>query len=224
MAYQIVWIFGKVPKGGCYFNPKIYFTEFGNFKQGFLSMKLIKKKSSFRVQGMFFLTIVLVLTDINWYYLAYASLHKCDHIHHKHCQRHNGPEDWVLLTKVTCSGHITRWTHKSWSNFIRGISTKHQIQNLNQTSASRLNLKFQILSKPSFTISTKIQLHNLYKTSAEKKLAKLQLHILPGLRNLQKLLPTRSSSATVTTSTSFELESSHARVTSIKFSKQESVS
>ena len=40
----------------------------------------------------------------------------------------------------------------------------------------------------------------------------------------KKLLPTRSSSATVTTSTSFELESSHARVTSIKFTKQESVS
>jgi hypothetical protein len=38
------------------------------------------------------------------------------------------------------------------------------------------------------------------------------------------LLPTRSSSATVTTSTSFELASSHARVTSIKFTKQEWVS
>ena len=25
----------------------------------------------------------------------------------KHCQRHNGPEDWVLLTKVTYLGHIT---------------------------------------------------------------------------------------------------------------------
>ena len=44
--------------------------------------------------------------------------------------------------------------------FIWGISTKHQIQNLNQTSASRLILKFKI--------STKIQLHNLYKTSATK--------------------------------------------------------
>ena len=35
-----------------------------------------------------------------------------------------------------------------------------------------------------------------------------------------KLLPARSSSATVTMSTSFELVSSHARVTSIKFTKQ----
>ena len=53
--------------------------------------------------------------------------------------------------------------HKSWS-FIFRISTKHQLQNFNQTSASRLNLKFTILSR----ISTKIQLHNLYKTSATK--------------------------------------------------------
>ena len=26
----------------------------------------------------------------------------------KHCQRHNGPEDWVLLTKVTYFSHIIR--------------------------------------------------------------------------------------------------------------------
>ena len=41
-------------------------------------------------------------------------------------------------------------------------------KNLNQTSASPLNLKFKILTKPSFRISTKIQLHYLYKTSAAK--------------------------------------------------------
>ena len=61
----------------------------------------------------------------------------------------------------------------------------------------RHNLKL----RRNFRISTKIQLHNLYK-----------------------LLPTRSSastSATVRTSTSFELASSHVRVTSIKFTKQE---
>ena len=39
------------------FNPKIYIADFGNFKQGFLIMKLIQN-SNFRVQGMFFLTIV----------------------------------------------------------------------------------------------------------------------------------------------------------------------
>ena len=30
--------------GGVIFNPKIYIVNFGNFKQGFLNMKLIKKR------------------------------------------------------------------------------------------------------------------------------------------------------------------------------------
>ena len=65
-----------------------------------------------------------------------------DKAQHKHCQRHNGLEGWVFLTKVTSLGHITSsWIfHKSWSNFIFRISTKHQLQNLNQASAFRLNL------------------------------------------------------------------------------------
>ena len=29
----------------------------------------------------------------------------------KHCQRHNGPEDWVHLAKVTSWGHITNLDH-----------------------------------------------------------------------------------------------------------------
>ena len=40
------------------FNIEIYVADFGNFKQGFLSMKLIQKSIS-RVQGMFLSTIVL---------------------------------------------------------------------------------------------------------------------------------------------------------------------
>ena len=49
----------------------------------------------------------------------------------KHCQRHNGPEDWVLLTKVTSLGHITS------SN-----------TNLNQTSSeSRPCINFKISTK-----------------------------------------------------------------------------
>ena len=48
--------FRRSSKGeGGHFNPKIYVADFGNFRQGFLSMKLIKKReSSFRVKGMFF--------------------------------------------------------------------------------------------------------------------------------------------------------------------------
>ena len=50
----------------------------------------------------------------------------------KHCQRHNGPEDWVHLTKVTSWGHITN------SN-----------TNLDQISSSesRLSINFKISSK-----------------------------------------------------------------------------
>ena len=52
-GYQIGWIFGKDSRGGGIFNPKIYVADFGNFKQGFLIMKL-KQNSNFKVQGMFF--------------------------------------------------------------------------------------------------------------------------------------------------------------------------
>ena len=38
--------------GNSVVDPKIYVTDFGNFKQGFLSMKLIQKSNSM-VQGMF---------------------------------------------------------------------------------------------------------------------------------------------------------------------------
>ena len=42
---------------------------------------------------------------------------------------------------------LRKFKHKSWSNFIFRISTKPQLQNLNQTWASWLNLKFKILTK-----------------------------------------------------------------------------
>ena len=80
---------------------------------------------------------------------------------YKHCQRHNGPEGWVLRTKVTSLSCITR------SKIFR-ISTKHQLQNLNQTSAFRQNLNLKILTKPSLRISTKIKLHNHNQASAAK--------------------------------------------------------
>ena len=70
----------------------------------------------------------------------------------KHCQRHNGPEGWVLVTKVTYLGHITNYhtnleqtSSESRPSTNYKISTKHQ-QNFN----------LKILTKPSFRISTKI--------------------------------------------------------------------
>ena len=50
--------------GGVIFKPKIYVADFGNFKQGFLSMKLIQK-SNFRVQGMFFFQPLYCITPIS---------------------------------------------------------------------------------------------------------------------------------------------------------------
>ena len=57
--------------------------------------------------------------------------------------------------------------HKSWLNIFR-ISTKHQLQNLNQTSAFRQKLNLKILTRPSFRISTKIELHNHNQASVAK--------------------------------------------------------
>ena len=58
-----------------------------------------------------------------------------DPLHYlKHWQRHNGPEGWVLLTKVTSLGHIT----SSYSN----------LQYLDQAPTSK--------SQPSISISTKL--------------------------------------------------------------------
>ena len=81
----------------------------------------------------------------------------------KHCQRHNGPEGWVHLAKVILQVQTQILIEFHLQN-LDSASTR----NLNQTSASPLNLKFKILTQPSFRISTKIQLHNLYKTSAAK--------------------------------------------------------
>ena len=52
----------------------------------------------------------------------------------KHCQRHNGPEDWVHLTKETSWGHITNSntnlgqisSSESQPSINFKISTKHQ--------------------------------------------------------------------------------------------------
>ena len=40
----------------------------------------------------------------------------------KHCQRHNGPEGWVHLAKVTLRSN-PKFKHKSWSHSIFRIST-----------------------------------------------------------------------------------------------------
>ena len=177
----------------------------------------------------------------------------------KHCQRHNGPEGWVLITSSNTNlDQIS--SSESRPSIIFKISTKHQPlhktwaskswPNLASESWPRLNfittwsISSKTMTKPRFILDS-----TFYKTSAEKNwpnssfksclnfnfkiLTKLfaqslnkHLAFWPnlGFQICNKLLPTRSSSATVTTSTSFELASSHARVTSREFTKQQLVS
>ena len=87
-------------------------------------------------------------------------------------------QTWRLSSAYQSSN---KFKHKSWSNFIFRISTKHQLQNLNQTSASQLILKFKIFTKLSIRKSTKIQLLNLYKTSAARYWPNPSFKILPDL-------------------------------------------
>ena len=171
---------------------------------------------------------------------------------YKHCQRHNGPEGWVQLTKVTCLSHITS---------SRKDLDQDYLQNLDQASTSKIRPNISISSKLktskswpnlasesrprfNFITSTKHQRQNAEQTPASKSCLNFNFKILtnPCAQSLNKslalgpnvsfqicnkLLPTRSSSSTsttVTTSTSFELPSSHATVTSIKFTKQQLVS
>ena len=104
----------------------------------------------------------------------------------KHGQRHKGPEGWLLLTKETSLRHIT----SSYTNLDQisssEISTKHQLQNLNQMSAFQLNLIFIMLTKPNFGISTKIKLHSLNQASAAKYWPNFCFKISPELKILTK--------------------------------------
>ena len=105
-----------------------------------------------------------------------------------------------------------KFLHKSWSNIFR-ISTKHQLQNLNQASAFWRNLNLKLLTKPIFRILTKIELHNhmkhqqqnndqtkihlgfnILQNISRKELTKLQIQILPEiqLQNLDQTFCSKS--------------------------------
>ena len=104
----------------------------------------------------------------------------------KHCQRHKGPEGWVLLTKVTYFSHITRSNTKfdqiSSSEYLTStnfkittsanisISTKLKIQDIDQIWLQNLDqdstsLPLQNISSK---ILTKLHLQNLSWTSTSK--------------------------------------------------------
>ena len=164
----------------------------------------------------------------------------CKMLQSKHCQRHNGPEGWVHITSSnTNPGHIS--SSESWPSINFKISTKHQPLHKTSASKSEPNLASESWPRFNFITSSKHQQKKNWPNSSFKSCLSLNFKILtkPCAQSLNKslaflpnlsfeicnkLLTTRSSSATVTTSSSFELASSHARVTSIKFTKQQWVS
>ena len=83
----------------------------------FLSRHIVK----FRYPSSIKVTSDAAVNIINRLYIVYVL---------KHCQRHNGPEGWVHITRSQCT------VHKTWTCYNFKISTKHQLKNLNQTSAS----------------------------------------------------------------------------------------
>ena len=128
-----------------------------------------------------------------------------------------------LLILVISQGQTQNLIKFHLQNIDQAPTSKSRHQ---QTSVSRLNLKFKILTKPGFRISTKIQLHYHFKTSAAKywtnscfksclnfnfkiltkpcgQSLNKSLTLWPNLRFqiCNKLLPTRSSSSTSATLT-----------------------
>ena len=128
----------------------------------------------------------------------------------KHCQRHNGPEGWVLLTKETSSytnlDQIPKFKIFR-PNFNIKILTKHSLHNL--TKPQQQNTDQTSVSK----VSLELQLQTLGQTLCSKSEQNLALWPNFSFQNCIKLSSKRfssSTSATVTNSTSFELASSQA--------------
>ena len=132
----------------------------------------------------------------------------------KHCQRHNGPEGWVLLTKVTSSytnlDQIPKFkistkhqhfdqtlTSKSWPNihFITSpslsskILTKFQFQNFTGTSTSKSQPNIHSITSPSLgsTILTKLQFQNFAWTSTSNSWPNLVLKVWTKFSFMTKL-------------------------------------
>ena len=101
----------------------------------------------------------------------------------KHCQRHDRPEGWVLLNKVTSLGHIassytkldqTSSESRPSTNF--EISTKHQ--HFDKTKTSWPNLASESRPRLNFITPTKHQQQYIDQTSASKNLPGHQLQNL----------------------------------------------
>ena len=121
----------------------------------------------------------------------------------KHCQRHNGPEGWVLITKVSYLGHITSSqtnldqisSSKSWLNIasesrpriIFIIATKGQQQNIDLTSASKSFAKIlRAKSGQKFVFMTKLQLLSI-NTSNSNNLNKFWVGIFTSQGHINQV-------------------------------------
>ena len=132
-----------------------------------------------------------------------------------------------ILTKIQLHELYKTSAAKCGTNSSFKILPELRLQNLDQDSTLPLqNISNKILTKFQLQMLPEFQLQNLDQTSYSQSEQKFNFMTKPQLPNLQQT-PTQSSSstsATVTTLTSFELASSKARVTPIKFTNQESVS
>ena len=121
----------------------------------------------------------------------------------KHCQRHNGPEGWVLITKVSYLGHITSSqtnldqisSSKSWLNIasesrpriIFIIATKGQQQNIDLTSASKSFAKIlRAKSGQKIVFMTKLQLLSI-NTSNSNNLNKFWVGIFTSQGHINQV-------------------------------------
>ena len=94
----------------------------------------------------------------NWQVVIYA-------ISFKTLPKEPRIQGWSSAYQSNLFRSYHKFKNRPWSNFIFRTSTKHQLQNLDQRSASRLNLKTKYWPD---LASTKIRLNNLNKTSAAK--------------------------------------------------------
>ena len=98
----------------------------------------------------------------------------------KHCQRHNGPEGWVLITSSNTNlDQIS--SSESRPSIIFKISTKHQPLHKTWASKSWPNLASESRPRFNFITSTKHQRQNTEQTPASKSCLNFNFKILTNL-------------------------------------------
>ena len=106
----------------------------------------------------------------------------------KHCQRHNGPEGWALITSSKTNLDQISSSESRPSINIKA-STKHKPLHKNQTSKSWPNLASECRPRLIFMTSTKHQQQNTNTNSAWKSRLNFKFEILtdPCAQSLKKI-------------------------------------